>query len=402
MMSSARPERLRLLVVLNSLAPYGAENFVLNYATHYDRTRFELEVCQLGGSTALAERFRELGIEVHNLKARFRFDPVALLALGRLIRQRKFHAVQTHIAYAGIVGRMIARAMRVPVVVSTEQGMRADFDRKWLTVIDATLPLAHGHIFITEAVRQSFASTHPSFRKREFPNIGNGIDVVKLARGFDAGLVAQQREQQRQALGIAPGQVAFLNVARLAPTKGQSTLLEAMQRVHRAAPNTSLWIIGSGPLEAALCAQVSALGLNDVVHFLGQRLDVHELLVAFDVYVHPARREAQGIAILEAMSAGLPVICSRVDGIPEFVRPEPPGESTGILVEVDDPQGLAAAMEQAAALGPQMREMAARGQQLMRREHDIRSSVRRYEQFYDELWRRRATGRVGATPVPVA
>jgi glycosyltransferase involved in cell wall biosynthesis len=376
---SNRPPRLRVLILLNSLAPYGAENFVLNHAIHFDRERFELELCQLGGSRALAPRFAELGVLVHSLDEPHRFAPRSLLALARLLRERQVDVLQTHVAYAGIVGRFVGRAAGVPVLVSTEQDVRHNFGQPWRSAIDLTLGLAHGHVFITEAVRRSFARAHPRATALRFPTISNGVDATALA-----ARAAEARASARAKLGMGEADVAFVNVARLVPVKGQATLLEAFARVRRERPETSLWLIGSGPLEAELRARAAALG--GAVHFLGERLDVHHLLGAFDVYVHPSRREAQGIAVLEAMAAGLPVICSAVDGIPEFVRDAPEAESTGALFSAGNAAGLAREMLAVLADGTRTQARARRAQELMLREHDVRRSIASYERLYDALW----------------
>jgi glycosyltransferase involved in cell wall biosynthesis len=98
--------------------------------------------------------------------------------------------------------------------------------------------------------------------------------------------------------------------------------------------------VGGGPLEAALTAQVGALGIADAVHLLGFRTDVSDLLPLFDVYVLPSRMEGLSLALLEAMAASLPVVVTRVGGNPEVVV----DGVTGLLVEPGEPGPLAAAL----------------------------------------------------------
>jgi glycosyltransferase involved in cell wall biosynthesis len=84
----------------------------------------------------------------------------------------------------------------------------------------------------------------------------------------------------------------------------------------------------------------AASGLAGRVHFLGQREDIPDLLAALDIFVLPSQREGVSLALLEAMAAGLPVIVSRVGGLPEVVTD---GE-TGLLIPPQDPEALAAAL----------------------------------------------------------
>ena len=101
-------------------------------------------------------------------------------------------------------------------------------------------------------------------------------------------------------------------------------------------------LVGGGPLEGALRELAQSLGVDDQVRFLGhQELDaIRNLLQRCTLFILPSRSEPFGIAILEAMSLGKAVITTRVGGIPEFVA----DGQNGVLVESDDPAGLAAAM----------------------------------------------------------
>lgn len=129
--------------------------------------------------------------------------------------------------------------------------------------------------------------------------------------------------------------------ARLRPEKALDTLLRAFTLVRTTHPRAHLALAGDGSERAQLEKLASELKLgHDAVTFLGFRQDVPEFLSALDAYVLPSRDEGLGTAILEALAVGLPVVATRVGGIPESVL----HERTGLLVPPDQPDALAAAM----------------------------------------------------------
>jgi glycosyltransferase involved in cell wall biosynthesis len=144
---------------------------------------------------------------------------------------------------------------------------------------------------------------------------------------------------------MAPDEAIALQVAALAPHKSQSDLLKAAAAAHGRAPALRIWIAGEGPLRASLEAEHRALSLGTVVRFLGFREDVVDLLRAADLFVVSSTLEGMGTSTLDAMAAGLPVVATRVGGIPEIVS----DGGSGILVPARDPEALADAMVRVAA-----------------------------------------------------
>jgi glycosyltransferase involved in cell wall biosynthesis len=167
--------------------------------------------------------------------------------------------------------------------------------------------------------------------------IPSGIDLAPFDEPFDRAAV-------RKKLGIAETDVLALQVAALAPHKSQKTLLQAMAVMRPRHPNLRVWIAGEGPLRDALLREHASLGLGESVRFLGFREDVTDLLRAADLFVISSHLEGLGTSILDAMAAGLPVVATRVGGIPEAVTD---GE-TGILVPPFVPPTLAQALSELA------------------------------------------------------
>lgn len=151
-----------------------------------------------------------------------------------------------------------------------------------------------------------------------------------------------------------PGGRTLLSIGRLVPFKGLEHLLAALAQPALRGTDLRLQIVGDGPLRERLRTQATELGLVDRVHFLGARTrdEVQALLATADLYVAPAvidaegNTETQGVALLEAMASGLPVIASAVGGIPETL-----GEAAAALVPPGDPAALAQAIARWARAG---------------------------------------------------
>ncbi len=164
-----------------------------------------------------------------------------------------------------------------------------------------------------------------------------GIDLARFAAAGAARAAAVE-----PAAGRPPGLRGAVvgTVARLAVQKGLDVLIDAAPLVLARRPDARFVIVGDGELRAELEARAVAAGVADRVAFLGARDDIPEQLATLDVFVLPSRFEGLCLAVIEAQAAGVPVVATPVGGIRETVVP---GE-TGLLVPVDDPGALAAAI----------------------------------------------------------
>ncbi|MDQ7058485.1 MAG: glycosyltransferase family 4 protein [Ghiorsea sp.] len=168
------------------------------------------------------------------------------------------------------------------------------------------------------------------------------VPVSLMPHAFTLPALSESRAQLRQQYGLQDDTKLVLNVARLEGFKGQDVLLQAMTVVVAVYPDVQLWIAGTGSLETTLKQMVATLGLQNHVKFLGfvSQAEVHALMEAADLFVLPSREEPFGIVLLEAMAHGLPVVASRVGGIPEVL----PSNDDVALVAADDEQALAQSM----------------------------------------------------------
>jgi glycosyltransferase involved in cell wall biosynthesis len=150
------------------------------------------------------------------------------------------------------------------------------------------------------------------------------------------------REEARIGLGL-PEKDAFVygTVGRLAETKGQGVLLTAFARVHEKYPESWLILAGEGRLESELRALAAELNIHERVVFLGYRTDIPEVLKACDVFVLPSIAEGLPGALLEAMATGIPVIASRVGGVPEILN----NPELGMMISPSSVGELTTAME---------------------------------------------------------
>jgi glycosyltransferase involved in cell wall biosynthesis len=374
------PTRPVVFQILPSLVVGGAERLVVHLVEHLSRERFS-PVCiclesPLG--THYEARVQALGAPLYFLGKGAGASGSVLRQLNALFRQYRPTVVHTHIiglnyAYPLMLRyRTPARVHTVHSFAQREVGVRVGAWVRMLAFryrLGGVVPVA-----VAEEVR---ASIQQLYGYPDPPLIPNGIPTDEYAPNPDA------RAQWRQAHGIEPHATVLVHVGRFAPPKNHALLVEAFAQVRADAP-LYLLLVGGGELEDAVREQVSALGLQERVRFLGIRADVADILWASDVFVLSSRVEGNPLSVMEAMSAGLPVVSTAVGGVPELVRA---GE-TGLLVPSEDAGALAQAM-QALVDDPARRQaMGAAARQHAVEHLDIRHTVRGYEQLYESLLNR--------------
>ena len=162
--------------------------------------------------------------------------------------------------------------------------------------------------------------------------VHNGIAPVAYSR--------TKRDAMRRDLGVSETFVGII-VARLSGQKGHATLLQSLSSLRGPGVNLLMLIVGDGAQRSELERQAQALSLDDrMVRFLGARSDVDQLLRAADFFVLPSDTEGLPLSVLEAMAHGLPIVASRVGGIPELIE----HDEHGLLVPPGDPPALAEAI----------------------------------------------------------
>ncbi|MCL6554424.1 MAG: glycosyltransferase [Firmicutes bacterium] len=338
----------------------GAQTHVLALARGLRGTYDVTIGCGAGGP--LVARGRESGIRVVEIPSlvqppRLLADLATLWRLVRWIRTEAFQIVHCHSTKAGLLGRIAARLAGAPIVAFTAHGWPS------LAALPPLIRLAY-RVAESGVARLSHViicvSEHD---KRQALKMGTGTPdrLVVVRNGVNPALWAQSMSAgpSGQPRGAIPGSArdgvcTAVCVARLTVQKDPLTLLKAwtmLQGAHR------LVLIGDGPLRAELEAFCGRAGLTDRVTFLGARDDVPAVLGAADLFVLASRWEGLPFAVLEAMCSGLPVVATRVGGIPEAVVD---GE-TGLLVPPGDARALAEAIERLAA-DPRLRgQMGAAG-----------------------------------------
>ncbi|MDP9027673.1 MAG: glycosyltransferase, partial [Actinomycetota bacterium] len=375
-LSSARDERLKVVHVITTLTTGGAERQVESIVTH---SQHRQHVIALYGGGGVAESLSAAGYstEVLNLSGARRL--LALPVLAARLRSLRPDVVQVHLLSGQLWGLPAARLAGVQTILSTEHSLMADsIENRPLTAGLRRLYLALNRL-ATRTVAVSDATADRLVRwgvpAERITVIDNGIDFAALTFDSDA------RAAIRRELGVTEGTELVGAVGRLEPVKRFPQLLAAiaptLERGRR-----ELVIVGAGPLRETLVDLASSLGVAACVHVTGPRPDVPAVLSAFDVLVSSSRDETFGMAVVEAVGAGLPAVYAECPALDELVD-EVPG---AFRIDISDD----AAEAESIRVGVELALLAAAGRRLpvptsVRAAYDIVSTTERLDALAAEL-----------------
>jgi glycosyltransferase involved in cell wall biosynthesis len=371
-MTEAARRRRRVLQISQDLGIGGLERVVASLCRTMDRSRFEPLALCLRERGAFAEELAAEGVPVflHRRPSRGA-DYFSFLQTARLIRRERIDIVHTHNTDALLSGALgaILSGRRVRVVHTDHA---RPFPDAWrYMVLERLLSLrVHRMVGVSTHTTENLRR-YEKIPERKLVTILNGVVAEPFDRPFDAAA-------KRQALGIPAEAIVFGLGARLTHQKGIDVLIEAMALVRRSVPDALLLIAGEGPEEPVLRALAEHLGVADAVRFLGPRLDLHELMRVFDVYVLASRWEGLPMALLEAMAARCAIASTAVGGIPDAVR----HEQDALLMPPEDPAALARALLQLAESSTRRASLAASARAVFDLRYSADVMTRQYEALY--------------------
>lgn len=265
-----------------------------------------------------------------------------LWRLWKLLRRERFNVIETFTHDSNMLALPLAWMARIPTRIATHHGIVAGIPR-WRENLHAWMinnNIAHYIVAVSEMTRQKLLEE--GIQSGRIVVIQNGIAPVPIE--------GVNRSEVRKEAGMREDDLILLAVGRLVYSKAHEILIAAMPMVLQKFPNAKVGICGDGVLRTNLEAQIQSLGLSDSVKLLGESDHVAKFLASADVFVLPSLWEGLPIALLEAMSAGLPVIATKVEGVEEVIVEG----KHGLLVPIANIDALANAIIQLLA-DPQLR-----------------------------------------------
>ena len=316
-------------------AIHGGGRQLVELVQALDRRHVEPTVCILRHATQLGKQLQEEGLPF-TFFGDHRFNPISAWKFVRLIREHKIDVLHLTDFGASTFGRLAGRLTRTPSIVQiiahhTKHQARG-FPRIAEWAYKALAPGTARALAISASTRD-FAVERMGFA----PEVVEVLHYPLPRHSFSEPAPAEVASL-RFRLGIAEDAPVVGAVTRFYPAKGIRYLIEAFPQVLREVPEARLVLVGQGPEEADLRSRVTNLGIEDRVIFAGFQREAHTFVKLFSVSVVPSLEEAFGLVALESLSLGVPVVASRVGGLPDIVRE---GE-TGLLVEAENPEEIAA------------------------------------------------------------
>jgi len=324
MASTIQPasSRIRVLEIIGNAIVGGMENSVQRLIERLPTQRFSVSaLCPF--ESPYTDRLRAAGAEVHIVP--MPDDPPwsAIHQTCALIKSHAVDVIHSHLPNAHVLAGIAGRLSGKPVL--------ATIHGRQLSPLDL------------EVHRSAGTHLHVVCKQSHFNALGIGIAASQLnfiPHGVDTDVFKPQRNgpgRLHQRFGIADGAPVVGFVGRLSPEKAPDVFLRMALGLHERSPQTRFVVLGDGPMRRQLEGFVRQFDLTAAIHFAGMQDDMPTLLNELDIVVSTSHSEAMPLSLMEAMACALPVVATRVGGVPDLIQ----HGVTGWLAGDGDYEGLA-------------------------------------------------------------
>ena len=378
-----------VLYVVDSLGLSGKTQSLVNLALGLDPARYRGVIASFAPPEGmLADRLTAGGVPIVHVPVADGLQPGAiarLLSLGRDVEPAVMHCYNPRpMLYGGLAGAVTAR----PVIgtLSAFACLPADQPYPFLPQPLQTRSRRNrlrnrvlGRLMrqlatVSRRAGEAFCQAH-AIPPRKLRVIGYGVDIDGIEQ-----ITAAEVDRLRAEIGVRPGEILVGSVGRLVEQKDYPTQLRALALAARRVP-IRMAIAGGGPLAGDLTALARQLGIADRLCLLGERRDVTTFLRAIDAFVIASKFEPFGVAVLEAMAAGLPIISTDVNELAEILD----GGRAGVLVPAERPQPLADALIAVASQPALRARLGNHARTVARDRHSQAAAVTAYQRLYDDV-----------------
>lgn len=378
---------MKVLFLLNAYEEDGPGLLLFSIIQEMQRASIlECYTVALSRGGPLQERFQTLGVPATVIGMRSIYDIAALCRLIRYLKRERFKLLHTNLIRADIIGRMAARLAGIPIIVTTEHGIHT-WDVRGRTVKRLVRLLYRLTARFTDRIIAVSDFVDQDLRR-------NGIAGAKIKRiynGIDADRYHPLPQEQRRELHpyLADWQVQSLVgiVGNMVALKGHAWCVQAIPAIIAQHPDTLFVFAGAGPLRQEIEQMVRSLGVEKHVRFTGHLSALLPRLIrSLDVLIQPSLVESFGLTVVEAQACGVPVVATRVGGLPEIVTD---GE-TGFLVPPEDPAALAEKVNILLSDPTLAQTMGGKGREKVLAQFQIQQTASAYEEMYRQLAQEKA------------
>lgn len=371
----------RVLILIATDAIGGPGKGLFQFLAHAPLDAFDYVLCNFSLKGRPMGQFvqeaRRRGLHLRLLRQRATIDPGMIVEAARIVREHGINLVQTHGYKSNLLGLCLRLLTRTPWIGFAHGYTDDNRKMRLYNRIDrAVLRGADRVVAVSDSMRRTLIGH--GVAKDQIRLIYNAVDRPERI-GASAG------DALKRAHSIGTGRKVIGVIGRLNPEKGQRVFLEAMREVTAKCPDAIALIVGDGQERHALERYSREHGLADVVVFTGYRENMSDYYGVLDLLVVPSLSEGLPNAVLEAMSFGIPVVATRVGGVPEIINGH-----NGVLVAPGDPQSLAARIVELLSDEPLRASVAAAGRDSLYPRFDPCHRAGRIVDLYKELLSRGA------------
>jgi glycosyltransferase involved in cell wall biosynthesis len=379
------PRRIKVLMLIDTLLPGGAERALVGLATSLPAERYEVTVCATrGGDGPLLEPLLAAGVRFETLGRSGRWDLAPFRRLVLLLREERYDILHAHKFGSNLWGSIVGRLSRTPVIVAHEHS--------WAYSGDAVRRLLDGQVI----GRLSDVMVAVSTRDRERMTTVEGVPPAKtvyIPNAFVQRPPAPPEGDLRAELGISPGACVVGTLAVLRAEKRLDLMIDAFARVADEVDDAHLVVGGYGPWMEEWQAHAQRLGVGERVHWLGMREDVETVLRGVDVAAMSSEREGMPLFAFECMATRTPLVATDVGGLRDIF----PGGQGAVLVPPGDVGALAEALA-SLVRDPERREAIAEAAHARLPEFSAERSAERVGELYQRLLAKRGVVSRPAAP----